>query len=175
MSTASKTSKKLGNIEEKASRAVNVVKANPNTVLIVGGVAVLAFLLYKLNRGFNSVGDKVGDIFEGDTKTGLEYNPSKPSPVISSAKANSIAEALYTLMSSFGKTDPSQIISILQGFTHNDFVKIEQAFGDKRYVKLTGKNGIWPADRYRLGEWISNEVGAAGYQKIINELPLIFR
>ena len=42
---------KKSKVEETASRAVTVVKSNPNTLLIILGVAAGGYALYKINKG----------------------------------------------------------------------------------------------------------------------------
>lgn len=160
--------KTSGKVEETASKAVKLVQNNKNTVLIIGGLFLAGFLAYKINKSASG-------IFGEPIKKGkeLKENPQLPPSGLSDTQAKTRAEVLYEAMYSAG-TDEVRVFDALKDITHNDFIKISEYFGERRYNPVTGEGSFFPFPAISLMEWLAQELNDEEFAQLHKNLPDIF-
>jgi len=160
---------KKSKVEETASRAVTVVKSNPNTLLIILAVAAGGYALYKINQGVNSVGDSFSNSTGGIP---VKADPTQPASGLNNLQAKAKADKLYNAMYSAG-TDEDTIFTELSGLSQNDYVKVYEAFGKKSYNPITGEGSII-FGKLDLTEWLTAELSNSEFAKLRQLLPNVF-
>lgn len=169
-----KAAAKKSKVEETASRAVTVVKSNPNTLLILLGIAAGGYVLYKVNQGVNSVGDAFTNASGGIP---VKADPKQPPSGLNDLQAKAKAEKLYTAFQSnswgFPGTDTNAVYAELTGISQNDYVKIYEAFGLRSYNPITGEGSIGFA-KLDLTEWLTAELSNSEFAKLRQLLPNVF-
>ncbi|MFD2827176.1 hypothetical protein ACFSYG_11900 [Leeuwenhoekiella polynyae] len=169
-----KAAAKKSKVEETATRAVTVVKSNPNTLLIVLAVAAGGYVLYKVNQGVNTVGDAFTNSSGGSTlKEDLKLPPSSLSVLQAQLKANKLYDAFQANSWGLPGTDTEAVYNELRGLSHNDYVKVFEAFGKKSYNPITGEGSIG-FSKLDLTEWLTAELSNSEFAKLRQILPNVF-
>lgn len=161
-------------IEKTASKAVTVVKSNPNTLLFAGGVVAAIYLAIKLNSGVNAVGDAFTNSTGGIP---VKVDPKQPPSGLNDLQAKAKADRLYTAMQAdkngLPGTDVTALMNELRGISQNDYVKIYAAFGKRSYNPITGEGSVlW--SKLDLTEWITEELSTSEFARLRQMLPNIF-
>ena len=162
---------KDGGIEKTATKAINTAKANPNTLLIVGGLVVGGYLLSKLAAAGDSLAQLGENIVDA---TQPQPSTKYPAATLNPAQASNIAENLYLAMASAG-TEEQRIYDALKGITYNNWVLVKNAFGQRRYNSVTGEGSFFPAPLASLGEWINAELEPDELKKLAQLAPEVFK
>jgi len=158
-----------GGIEKSATKALDTVKGNPNTFLIIGGILVGGYLLSKLGDA-NILKDAGENIVGADQP---KIDNTKPT-TFNKAQASQIAETLYAAMYSAG-TEEQRIYDALKDMTYNNWVMVKNAFGQRRYNMVTGEGSFFPAPLASLGEWINAELTPDELKKLAQIAPEVFK
>lgn len=106
--------------------------------LVVSGV--LTFAYFKIFKGFKKLDED------------KRYRPSS----ISTTQAKARAEAIYTAMLGFGANFKA-VENNLTGLNHNGFIKVFNAFGERRSATLTKMN---------LVEWLQDQFNETDISKL---------
>lgn len=196
----SKTSKKLGNPAAVAAvtKAAPAVKEGAKEVnkdtkgalswIIVGGVALGVFVIYKIANNAAKVSNIVGsgaDVASStldsiaDAIKDPNYNASDSEIVddsqtqimLNSAQAQNRANALFEAMRTPG-TNFLRIKEALTGITVADYVLIAEKFGTPRYSGWGEGTFLFP--KRNLSYWISAELDDNEIKEIRQLLPGLF-
>lgn len=84
-----------------------------------------------------------------------------PPATITDSQAQNRADMLHTAMTTLFKVDEDEfsiVLKALEGLTYNDYVKVSDMFGMRRYVDATGIGQTWPATERNLSYWLSKEL-----------------
>lgn len=86
---------------------------------------------------------------------------------LSDNEANSIAERLFKAMNSFFGTDEDTIYTLLAGLSTQDYYKVYNRFGLRRYSTVFGESTISPFGvELSLTQWLVNELTSDEYKKL---------
>jgi hypothetical protein len=160
--------------KEKASKALkntaDFTTDNLKPILIVGGIAIAAYLVYKV---VTKVGNGIPDLGNHDGAGG--GNPSTTGgnsvpygATITPNQAQAIASGLYEATMQWG-TDEQKIFSLLTGKTAKDYALISEAFGKPRYDGVA--EAYWPFPERNLTYILNSELSASDFIKLKSLMP----
>lgn len=139
-------------------KAKDFVANNWKTILIVSGVAVGGYFIYK-------------KVTEVNNSIALGENPNEPKSGLTAFQAQKAADTLFNAMNRLG-TDEQAIYEVLTGLTYNDFVKVSDAFGKRYYQKQMGMEGGYLFDEaYGLYEWLRFELSNDDFNHFHHIMP----
>jgi hypothetical protein len=147
-----------------ASRST-FLKDNWKPIIGIGAAIGVAFVGYQI---YQALTPPAG---------GIDTDPRFSKSDLTDAEAKMKADRLFGAMRTLGNVNEQElkvIKDVFQGMTYNDYVKIHQAFGERRYVEITGVGGIWPADLRDLTFWLSKELAPADLNVLKKVLPNVF-
>ncbi len=145
------------------------IKENWKPILGIGATIGVTYVVWNIYSDWKDKG----------VPGGLEENPNLAKSSLLQAEAMMRANRLQEAMGSFGKSNErevAEVISILQGLTYNDYIKVSKAFGERGYVTLTGisKDSDWFAPKKDLTYWLSKELTPQYLNYLRTILPGIF-
>lgn len=171
---------------KKTIKKVNEDTKGGVSWLLLGGAAVLGFIILKTVNNASKVGDVVGGAADAassalDQLTDIINDPNLDAsntdvsgidlePTISDLEAQNRAIALLEAMDRFG-TDFTRVKASLTGINHADYVLISEKFGKPRY---DGMGSSFWAPKRNLSYWIVAELDNSELDQIRNLLPGLF-
>lgn len=160
-----------------ATQTANYTKDNTQTLLILAGLSIGIYVVYKAFKGVSNVSDKVGDILDstdptkGDQLPDGNTLPGHTGVTITQNQAKNIATGLYQAMADPG-TDEQAIFNLLKGKTPQDFTLISNEFGLVRY--LYGADGGFIGPKRNLAYWLTEELNVSEMVKLKQIMPGVF-
>lgn len=101
----------------------------------------------------------------------LNENPAFDKSTLNQVQALAIADRLYAAMVILG-TDEEAVFNALDGLSHNDFIKVYEAFGRRQYSKFWGNEGDpFTSDNHHLITWLTTELNGDAIKSIEKIIP----
>lgn len=143
-----------------------------STIPVIAGTKIAKYAIPVL--GIVAVGGVayVGYKFlQKDKPPKLNESSNFPKSTLSEVQALAIADRLYAAMVISG-TDEEAIHSALAGLSHNDFIKVYEAFGRRQYSLFWGNQGDpLTSSKHHLITWLTNELNGDEIKAIEKIIP----
>ncbi|MGE5944603.1 MAG: hypothetical protein ACM31G_09715 [Flavobacteriales bacterium] len=167
--TATIAKKAATEVKDAAEKTGKYVSNNPKTALYIVLGVIGVVVVYKVVKGIGNF--DLTETHKADLDEDINYSQSK----LNDAQALGIAEQLYAIMSTVGKSNTKEkeaILAALKGLNVNDFIKVVDAFGSRQYSLTWGNVGDpWTSDKHHLLTWLGNELDAEYQQKLQSRIP----
>ena len=139
------------------SNTKSTVKKYAIPVLAIAAVGGVAYVGYKL--------------LKKDEPPKLNPDPRYERSTLTDVQAMAIADRLHAAMQGVG-TDEEAIMQALNELSHNDFIKVYEAFGKRQYSLFWGNVGDpLTSDKHHLITWLTNELEDSEIKEIQKVIP----
>ncbi|OAB79747.1 hypothetical protein [Cochleicola gelatinilyticus] len=161
---------KIPSKNQAVKKTAEFASNNSKELLILLGIAVGGYMLYKTVKGISNAVQVENDPDAGSGNMGTTNadNTVQIGGTITKNQAKIAASRLLNAMNIVG-TDVSTIYAVLEDKTAKDYALISNEFGEERYTGIA--KGPWPNKFRNLAYWLQSELSNNQYETLKQKMP----